>query len=1271
MKRLVLLAVLIVGLATAARADFATGLRSYEAGDYYAAYKEWLPLAEAGDPAAQRNLGHLYRLGRGVTKDFVKAAEWYRKSAEQGFARAQANLGNMYLRGQGVPKDPITAAKWFGRAAKQEHSIAQFNLGLMYENGIGLAQDDVAALGWYYRASKAGHRKAAQRLARLVSRGATPPTDDTLAPNEPDKRDRLASAQRGKPAQPLYGESASGPADADGADSGDADSGDAGPDKDAGDRSATESPQQPASSAPHPVIIAEAREDAARAKANPAEPDTPPASTAQGADKGEQPADPPAQPVEPVAAPAQAKDETAPAAPVPPHPVIVAEAAAAAIREGEGQAGTAAPVQEDSKQIDDAPDATTSEDSVAVIDEAPESVTTDSDPVPPPAFLVREAEQQREPKKESVAVETGTSQRTLPRQEEGDTSAEAASVPESVPERASKKSTVKQKAIELAALRRAARRAARFERRLQSQLPEWASEFKNVPSSSDADAGIEKTMVSESPEPQSGEIPVAAESADEGRSDSGHTGGSTDDRETPVAASSEPTVTPVVSSAPQSTIGPNEKGSPDAPVETAVTDTTVASDDVSPKPAVSASLSASAENPAGPSEAGVGSETEPKTDSSATQADAKTDAAQGGDSLSSALASAVADLADSKPDKDAAATKAAAAAAHEDESSSEEPPADQKTATAVGQPATHDPDAVAASTEASPSSALESAATADGSTAVAAASVAAESDREAGDEADGSVAVSLPQPERTATPADDPELPADTTSSDLATESQPDSTTVETGSSTSDVPQRVASLADEQAPTSTATKGDKQESPSEAIPAVPDSAVEQETSGDSEPEPATEAPSPSLPPEVTPQSQTEDPRAEPLSAEIENAAPPAPDEPTNTETAEAPQTATGQIVAEPDEDTRSSEAGGDGQAAEEPQAPSSPSAVQTAGAVSDGDPATMTKPDSDLDSPVQVAAVSAAVAEPSETETAGPQDREGIEPDKAMENSETNTPAPAPAKSARTTSGQPSSFPAPDADPDAARSRDVATAPAVTPKQPTDDLLEQERREMERERIAEQRRTTREEQARRRIRKLLKIQESWELAALRRDQATSTQNIRDGSATPGRLPAEKPKSDVSPSAPPPKPPTENVATAPAAAADGKSNSVTDQLATVKPDIKSETSSPAEPLGKPETSSPAPPLGVALDAGLSAYQANDYAAAFRYWLPPAENGDPNAQFFVGGLYRDGAGVPEDLVRAFHWWTLAAGQGHRQADRLLAELESEMLPEEIAAAKKLSE
>lgn len=198
-KRWIVAAAFIVCTATIARADFAAGLRSYETGDYFTAYKEWLPLAEAGDPAAQRNLGHLYRLGRGVTKDFVKALDWYRKSAEQGFSRAQANLGNMYLLGQGVPKDPATAARWFGRAAKQNHPIAQYNLGLMYENGIGMSRDDVAALGWYFRASKAGHRKAAQRLARLVARGAPPPADA-------DERPRLASAQRDEPALPPSGD---------------------------------------------------------------------------------------------------------------------------------------------------------------------------------------------------------------------------------------------------------------------------------------------------------------------------------------------------------------------------------------------------------------------------------------------------------------------------------------------------------------------------------------------------------------------------------------------------------------------------------------------------------------------------------------------------------------------------------------------------------------------------------------------------------------------------------------------------------------------------------------------------------------------------------------------------------------------------------------------------------------------------------------------------------------------------------------------------------
>ena len=70
------LVALLVSLPLAARADFADAVRAYEAGDYATAYAEWLPLAERGDPAAERNIGHLYRMGWSVPQDFAEAAKW-------------------------------------------------------------------------------------------------------------------------------------------------------------------------------------------------------------------------------------------------------------------------------------------------------------------------------------------------------------------------------------------------------------------------------------------------------------------------------------------------------------------------------------------------------------------------------------------------------------------------------------------------------------------------------------------------------------------------------------------------------------------------------------------------------------------------------------------------------------------------------------------------------------------------------------------------------------------------------------------------------------------------------------------------------------------------------------------------------------------------------------------------------------------------------------------------------------------------------------------
>ena len=88
--------VLTIGLAlplavAPALADFEAGNQAYAKRDYDTAFKAWLPLAEAGDPAAQNNIGFMYRKGRAVTPDDATAFSWYMRSAQQGFADAMTN----------------------------------------------------------------------------------------------------------------------------------------------------------------------------------------------------------------------------------------------------------------------------------------------------------------------------------------------------------------------------------------------------------------------------------------------------------------------------------------------------------------------------------------------------------------------------------------------------------------------------------------------------------------------------------------------------------------------------------------------------------------------------------------------------------------------------------------------------------------------------------------------------------------------------------------------------------------------------------------------------------------------------------------------------------------------------------------------------------------------------------------------------------------------------------------------------------------------------
>ena len=128
---------------------------------------------DRGDPKGMVMLGHIYRDGYGVAKDYTKAVELYTKAAEMGNAMGQCSLGAMYYNGYGVKQDYSKAVEWYTRAAQQGFSDAQYNLGIMYYKGYGVKQDYSKAVEWYTRAANLGDTdaKAALEVARKKVNG--------------------------------------------------------------------------------------------------------------------------------------------------------------------------------------------------------------------------------------------------------------------------------------------------------------------------------------------------------------------------------------------------------------------------------------------------------------------------------------------------------------------------------------------------------------------------------------------------------------------------------------------------------------------------------------------------------------------------------------------------------------------------------------------------------------------------------------------------------------------------------------------------------------------------------------------------------------------------------------------------------------------------------------------------------------------------------------------------------------------------------------------
>lgn len=143
--------------------DVKTGVDAWEKGDFDAAVNIWRPLALAGDPDAQFNLGQAYRFGRGVTADLKLAEDWYRKAAAQQHRQAEDNLGLIMFQNG----DRAGALPFIKISADRGDARAQYVLGTTLFNGELLPRDWPMAYALMVRASSAGLARASAHLAQM------------------------------------------------------------------------------------------------------------------------------------------------------------------------------------------------------------------------------------------------------------------------------------------------------------------------------------------------------------------------------------------------------------------------------------------------------------------------------------------------------------------------------------------------------------------------------------------------------------------------------------------------------------------------------------------------------------------------------------------------------------------------------------------------------------------------------------------------------------------------------------------------------------------------------------------------------------------------------------------------------------------------------------------------------------------------------------------------------------------------------------------------
>ena len=133
--------------------------------------KKYKLQAEKGNIDAQIKLAECYYKGKGISRNYELAIEYYEKAAEQGSLTAQKKLSLYYYQGKITPKNYEKAVLWFEKAALQGDVVSQFHLANCYYDGLGIRRSRKKATEWYTKAAEQEDAASQFRLANCYYEG--------------------------------------------------------------------------------------------------------------------------------------------------------------------------------------------------------------------------------------------------------------------------------------------------------------------------------------------------------------------------------------------------------------------------------------------------------------------------------------------------------------------------------------------------------------------------------------------------------------------------------------------------------------------------------------------------------------------------------------------------------------------------------------------------------------------------------------------------------------------------------------------------------------------------------------------------------------------------------------------------------------------------------------------------------------------------------------------------------------------------------------------